>query len=104
MNDLTVGSRVRIERDETRYPSRGSWVQFKGKTGTIVMVNDDEYGVAFGKVWPRRDGRPFLDFADAGPTWFKAHELTVTRRGAVLPTARPNTLPAIDDTRELVNV
>lgn len=65
---LTVGTRVRIERDESRYPSRGTWPQFRGKTGTLLEINRagrgaTEYGIGFGAA--RR--------TDA---WFKAYELT----------------------------
>ncbi|MGV0811744.1 hypothetical protein ABQF34_07245 [Mycolicibacterium boenickei] len=78
-----VGARVRIERDETRYPSRGTWPQFRGKTGTVVEVNHDrkrphltEYGVIFGKVWPRPDRPGVLRWSgDDTITWFKAYEL-----------------------------
>lgn len=49
---MNVGDRVRIERDETRHPSRGTWPWFRGKTGTVVEINRDrkrphltEYGV-----------------------------------------------------------
>ena len=64
---LRVGSRVRVERDETLYPSRGTWPQFRGKTGTVVEVNragrgPTEYGVGFGK-------------ATRASAWFKAYEL-----------------------------
>jgi ribosomal protein L21E len=43
------GDRVRIERDEALYPSRGSWPQFRGKVGTVVTINreDREWGVKF---------------------------------------------------------
>ncbi len=64
---LAVNTRVRVERDETRYPSRGSWSQFRGKTGAIIEVNSagggaTEFGVGFGKT-KRVDA------------WFLAHEL-----------------------------
>jgi ribosomal protein L21E len=36
---LNVGDRVKIQRDETRYPSKGTWPQFRGKTGTVVEIN-----------------------------------------------------------------
>jgi hypothetical protein len=80
-----VGDRVRIERDETRYPTKGTWPQFRGKTGTIVAINVDrkhphltEYGVAFGKT-RQRAGRPDGSLIGDGiVTWFKAHELTPT--------------------------
>lgn len=59
-----VGERVRIERDETRYPLRGTWPQFRGRAGTVVAINADrerphltEYGVALGWVPARTDGR-----------------------------------------------
>jgi hypothetical protein len=80
MNDLTVGSRVRIERDETRYPSKGTWPHFRGKTGTIVEINLGEYGVAFGKVWPRPDRPGVLRWSDSVVTWFQPHELKVLAR------------------------
>ena len=74
------GDRVKISRDEQLYPSKGSWPQFRGKVGTIVEINQDtrrphltEYGVVFGKVSNRSDGRG--TFNHGGPTWFKAHEL-----------------------------
>lgn len=31
---MNIGDRVRIERNETRYPSKGTWPQFRGRTGT----------------------------------------------------------------------
>jgi ribosomal protein L21E len=45
---MNIGDRVRIERDETRYPSKGTWPRFRGKTGTVVEINLGEYGVAIG--------------------------------------------------------
>ena len=65
-----VGDRVRIERDEAMHPSRGTWRQWRGRTGTVVAINTDrrpvatEYGVTFGT----------RERADA---WFLRHELTV---------------------------
>lgn len=70
------GDRVLVERDEERWPSRGSWRQFRGREGTVLTVNrtDHEYAVSFVKVRERPDG------SLAGPdsaTWFLAHELTI---------------------------
>ena len=75
-----IGSKVRIERDETVYPSKGTWPQFRGKTGTVVQVNTDrkrphltEYAVTFGKVRkPNQHGT-----IPVGPDtyWFKAYEM-----------------------------
>lgn len=80
MSTFAVGDRVRIERDETRYPSKGTWPQFRGKIGTVVQVNADrkrphltEYAVTFGKVRkPNQYGT-----IPVGPDtyWFKAREL-----------------------------
>lgn len=81
----TVGTRVRIERDETSYPSKGTWPQFRGRTGTVVEINEDrkrphltEYGVIFGKA-KERPNRPgtFAWSGDESQTWFKAHEISV---------------------------
>lgn len=72
-DQLTRGTRVRIQRDETRYPSKGTWPQFRGRTGTIVDINPvgpgpNEYGVTFSKS-PRAE------------YWFKAYELTPLKTG-----------------------
>ena len=69
---MKVGDRVRIARDETRYPPRGTWPQFRGRTGTIIEVNTDrnrphltEYGVTFAKVTPRA----MAGEGSTTPTW-----------------------------------
>jgi hypothetical protein len=84
---LAVGTRVRIERDEVRYPSR-TWPQFRGRTGTVVEINEDrkrphltEYGVILGSpglVSKRRDGRGAFTWNGRSTvvTWFKLYELT----------------------------
>jgi hypothetical protein len=66
---LTPGTKVRIGRDETKHPSRGSWPRFRDKTGTIVEVNRagrgaTEYGIGFGK-------------SKRSDAWFKGYELAV---------------------------
>lgn len=68
---LDIGHQVRIERDETRYPSKGTWPEFRGRTSIIVEINVDrkrphltEYGVLFAKTLHRH-----------GVTWFKDYEL-----------------------------
>jgi hypothetical protein len=83
-----VGDRVRIERDETRWPPRGSWHRYRGKTGTVVQINQSagEYGVVFGSE--RRasaltpSGKPQ---GHHGVSWFLPHEIvaagTQTRSG-----------------------
>jgi hypothetical protein len=72
-----LGDRVHIERDETRYRSKGTWPKFRGRVGTVVEINEDrerphltEYGVVFGKA--RTDGRG----GQRGiVTWFKPYEI-----------------------------
>ncbi len=83
IHPLVVGARVRVERDETRYPSRGTWPWFRGRTGTVVEINVDgkrphltEYGVIFGATRRRPDGS--LHGAGA-VTWFKGYEVRPTR-------------------------
>jgi hypothetical protein len=81
MTNPCVGDRVRIERDETRYPSKGTWPQFRGQVGTVVEINRDrrhshltEWGVVFSKTWFRA-GRPGqLEHSDI-VTWFKQYEI-----------------------------
>ncbi|KUH86476.1 MULTISPECIES: hypothetical protein [unclassified Mycobacterium] len=77
-----VGDRVRIERDETRWPSKGTWPQFRGKVGTVVEANRDrkrphliEYAVALGKVTPRNDGRGGFNYDAKSVAWFKDYEM-----------------------------
>jgi hypothetical protein len=88
---IAVGTRIRVERDETRYPSRGTWPQFRGKTGTVVEINRDrkrphltEYGVSFGKTRTRPDGSLH---GDDTVTWFKVYEM------AALASQRPVASP-----------
>lgn len=78
-----VGDRVRVERDETRYPSKGTWPQFRGRTGTVVEINEDrkhphltEYGVSFGKFTkaPTSHRREF-NWSAADVVWFKLYEI-----------------------------
>ena len=64
---MRVGDHVRVQRDERLYPSKGTWPQFRGKTGTIIEINRSgmgatEYGVGFAK-------------SARTSAWFKAYEL-----------------------------
>jgi hypothetical protein len=99
-----VGDRVRIERDETLYPSKGTWPQFRGRVGTMIEINLDkkrphltEYGVVFGNVIPRTDGRgTFVRSGDEPVTWFKAYEIRPAGRTAVRHARARSTAHAID--------
>jgi hypothetical protein len=81
---VNVGDRVRIERDETRYPSKGTWPQFRGRTGIIIEINEDrqrphltEYAVSFGTVTKAPPGqRRKLNWCSADVAWFKSYEMT----------------------------
>jgi hypothetical protein len=71
---------VRIERDEARFPSKGTWPDFRGRVGTVVEINEDhkrphltEYGVVFGKV--RAKPTTLGSISNGHPVWFKAHEI-----------------------------
>ncbi|CAN5352802.1 hypothetical protein BH11ACT6_BH11ACT6_01750 [soil metagenome] len=104
---MKLGDRVRIERDETKYPSRGTWPQFRGRVGTLIEINTDrkhphltEYGVVFGKVTPRTDGRGKFSHSDV-VTWFKHCELacptTHTGAGVLRPQLAAESLPAVSE-------
>lgn len=70
---IRAGDRVRVERDETLYPSKGTWPRFRGKYGTVVETNDGELGVVFGKV-RERSGKGSL-IGNEPVTWFQNYEL-----------------------------
>lgn len=77
---MKVGDKVRIQRDETLYPSKVTWPEFRGRMGTVVEINVDrkrpqltEYGVVFGAVRAKRTA--FGSISNGHPAWFKAYEL-----------------------------
>ncbi len=78
---IRVGDKVRIERDEIRRPSGGTWSQFRGRIGTVVEISRDrnyphltEFGIVFNNPRLRVD-RPGL-YDSSGPvTWFKIYEI-----------------------------
>lgn len=75
-----VGDKVRLERDETKHPIRGSWRRYRGKTGTVVEINragkgPTEFAVAFGKVQIDENGH----YRSGDKAWFQAHSLKVLR-------------------------
>jgi hypothetical protein len=91
--NITIGTRVRIERDEQLYPNKGTWGRFRGKTGTVVEINLGEYGVCFGKVTPRKSRPGSFDWKSADVAWFQPHEVTglagALQRGSASATALP---------------
>lgn len=63
---MNVGDRVKIERDEKKFPVKGTWKHYRNKYGTLLEINKNgkgpwEYGVAV-------DGDPIT-------AWFKKHEI-----------------------------
>lgn len=62
---MKIGSKVTVERDEKKYPIRGTWREYRGRKGVVVtgLIGGDEYGVSFTKDTN----------TDA---YFKKHELT----------------------------
>lgn len=97
-----VGDHVRIERDEKRYPSKGSWPFYRGKAGTVVEVNDGpggpvEYGVVFRKP-PAGPWRKWWNSASVA--WFKGYELETGPTRSQRPLAASNTHTRINHTRK----
>ncbi|AMO44019.1 hypothetical protein BJD46_gp51 [Mycobacterium phage Bactobuster] len=62
---MKKGTKVTVERDEKKYPARGTWKWFRGKKGTVVtgVIGGDEYGVSFSN-------------GDSADAYFKRYELT----------------------------
>ena len=96
---MTVGDRVRIERDETLYPSKGAWPQFLGRTGTIIEVNVDrkrprltEFGVSFGKVTKALDGHR-REFNEMPSMWLGSKPMRWLRSPLCAPLSSSGPLP-----------
>jgi hypothetical protein len=72
---IAIGDRIRIERDETIYPSRGTWPQFRGRIGTVVSFNRGEAGVCFEKVRTRTRANGRVTATSDMTVWFQPHEV-----------------------------
>lgn len=66
---MKIGTKVIVQRDEKKYPSRGTWPRFRGKKGTVSGTSHGEIGVQFcnDNAFEPKNG------ADA---WFQRYELT----------------------------
>jgi hypothetical protein len=98
---MNIGDKVKIERDEKLYPSKGTWPRFRGKTGTIVEISQGEYGVCFSKVTqaPAHHNR-VLDWIAKDVAWFLPHEIVpVASQRPVYGQKSPS---LIEDTREVL--
>ncbi|ARQ94597.1 hypothetical protein SEA_JOURNEY13_46 [Mycobacterium phage Journey13] len=64
---MKKGTKVIVQRDETKYPARGAWCRFRGKKGVVTCVvrgrGPVEYGVSFSG-------------GDSADAYFKRYELT----------------------------
>jgi hypothetical protein len=90
MSEFKVGDAVRVERDETLYPSRGTWPRYRNRPGFVVMVNreggpsgEPEYGVILTTTRPpwRQDAPGQLSYDSGLVNWFRPHELRHRREG-----------------------
>jgi len=75
-----VGDSIRVHRDETIRPSRGTWRRYREQCGFVVMVGDDEeYGVILSTTRPpwRKDpgSEGQLSYDSAAVLWFREYEL-----------------------------
>jgi hypothetical protein len=69
-----IGDIVKVERNEVRYPSRGTWPRYRGRIGTVVHSNQQgEIGVAFKATWRGENNE--LKWQGSDTTWFLPHEL-----------------------------
>jgi len=83
MSKFKIGDRVRVERDEKEYPARGTWADYRGKTGTVVIASQfGEVGVAFKavKMDPTAPGGMVRQGSDT--TFFLPHELVLIPPGS----------------------
>lgn len=63
----SYGTVVKVQRDESRWPSRGTWPRFRGRVGTVVQYVHGEYGVSWdANPHPTKEG---------ASSWFLPHEL-----------------------------
>lgn len=67
---FSLGTPVRVSRDEIQYPPKGTWPKYRNREGVVEIVVTDprprltEYGVSFS---PSEE-----------PVWFLRHELQPT--------------------------
>lgn len=90
---MRVGDKVRVERDEQLYPSKGTWSQFAGKTGIVASVNRGRTETVIGRpvgmskklpAFPREvkiETEYGVSFTRGNhvDAWFQAHELKRVR-------------------------
>lgn len=62
---MKKGTKVIVQRDETKYPPKGTWPWYRGKKGVVVtnLIHPSEYGVSF-------------TGGDSADAYFKEYELT----------------------------
>ena len=90
MGTFEVGDHVRIERDEVKYPSKGTWPRHRGLTGYVCVINTgggpkvdgewtDEFGVVLTTTrpaWRKEEGREHeLAYDSDAIKWFRDYEM-----------------------------
>ncbi|ASR86154.1 hypothetical protein SEA_BOBSWAGET_48 [Mycobacterium phage BobSwaget] len=64
---MRKGTKVVIQRDEKKYPAKGTWKQFRGKKGVVTCevrgAGPVEYGVSFSG-------------GDSADAYFKSYEMS----------------------------
>lgn len=66
---MKIGTQVIVQRDEKKYPSRGTWPRFRGKRGTVTGTSHGEIGVVFCADYA-------FTTAKRADAWFQRYELT----------------------------
>ena len=81
-----VGDYVKIERDETLYPSKGTWSSYRDKIGRIIVINFHEINPNFPRKEPYIEwGVKFTASGNESLHWFVEHELTVIEKPKGFP-------------------
>jgi hypothetical protein len=91
MSNFQVGDAVRVQRDETIRPPKGTWSRHRGKAGFVVVVNSSEevdppeFGVILTTTRPQWRKDPAhaseLVYDSDQLLWFAEYELTLRREG-----------------------
>jgi hypothetical protein len=78
-----VGTIVRVERDETRYPPKGTWARYRGRVGRVVTIHREHFPsgrvyVEIGVCWALNDHRH-----GQADSWFLPTEVVVVGHSPV---------------------
>jgi hypothetical protein len=59
---MKIGTEVTVQRDEKKYPPRGTWLWYRGKKGVVTGTSLGEIGVSFSR-------------GSTADSWFRRYEL-----------------------------